>query len=101
MLNSFDITSFFSSVCGSDHEYSLSKGQLLIKCIDELGSRPETTVYIGDSRYDAIAAQHAKCDFIAVTYGYGFKSSYDAKEFTLHAAKSPSQILEFILQVQT
>ena len=96
MLNSFDITSFFSSVCGSDHEYSLSKGQLLLKCIDELGSKPETTVYIGDSRYDAMAAQYAKCDFIAVTYGYGFKNPSNAKEFTSYVAASPLQILEFL-----
>lgn len=96
MLNTFDITSFFSSVCGSDHEYSLSKGQLLLKCIEELGSKPDTTVYIGDSRYDALAAQHAKCDFIAVIYGYGFKSPSEAKEFTSFAAETPSQILEFL-----
>lgn len=101
MLNTFDITSFFSSVCGSDHEYSLSKGQLLLKCIEELGSKPDTTVYIGDSRYDALAAQHAKCNFIAVTYGYGFKSPSEAKEFTSFAAETPSQILEFLILGQS
>ena len=40
---------------------------------------------IGDSKYDAIGAAQAEIDFIAVTYGFGFKDQNDLNEFRYKA----------------
>jgi phosphoglycolate phosphatase len=37
-------------------------------------------VMIGDTLYDAKGAATAGVDFVAVTYGYGFRSANDAKQ---------------------
>ena len=34
-----------------------------------------------NSKYDAIGAEQASIDFIAVTYGFGFKTKDEAKLF--------------------
>ena len=53
----------------------------IIYCLEKSGCDKSQAVLIGDSKYDAIGAKEAGIDFIAVTYGFGFKTEDDAKEF--------------------
>jgi phosphoglycolate phosphatase len=39
-------------------------------------------VLIGDSKYDSIGAEESHIDFIAVTYGFGFKSEADVEAYS-------------------
>lgn len=59
----------------------MTKSELLDSCIDKLGISKSETVLIGDSKYDAIGAMQSGIAFIAVTYGFGFKSSDDIEEY--------------------
>ena len=36
---------------------------------------------VGDSKYDAIGSEQADIDFIAVTYGFGFKTKDEVNHF--------------------
>ena len=58
-----------------------TKAQLLEECIVKLQCTKARTVLIGDSKYDAEGALQAGIDFIAVTYGFGFKSEAGAAEY--------------------
>ena len=61
----FDI--FMDLTCGADNENKLTKKDILQKCIFDLKSTPENTVFVGDSLSDGIAANELGCKFIAVT----------------------------------
>ncbi len=74
----FDI--FMDLTCGADNENKLTKKDILQKCIFDLKSNPENTVFVGDSLSDGIAANELGCKFIAVTYGFGFKSLEETKK---------------------
>lgn len=51
----------------------VTKGELILKCMKELGCTAKETVLVGDSEYDALGARDAGVRFVAVTYGFGFK----------------------------
>ena len=52
---------------------------------------------IGDSIYDAIGAEEAGIDFIAVTYGYGFKNKEEASQVkNVFIAENVSDIISFL-----
>ena len=72
--------SFMDLTCGADNENKLTKKDILQKCMLELRSTPQNTVFVGDSLSDGIAANEVGCKFIAVTYGFGFKSVNDTKK---------------------
>lgn len=83
IFDSFGMTDKFEVVKGTDSIYT-GKVQLVEYCLDKLGVTAENAVLVGDSSYDAIAAEEAGVDFIAVTYGFGFK---DPKELSLYNCK--------------
>ena len=63
----------FDYIIGTDVSFSLTKSQLIGKCIERFNIDRSECVLIGDSKYDAEGAEEAGVDFIAVTYGFGFK----------------------------
>lgn len=77
----YKLDKLFDVVTGTDSANPKSKAQLLQECIAAAGADKAEVVLIGDSSYDAIGAEQAGIDFIAVTYGFGFKSEEDAKKF--------------------
>ena len=77
----------------------MTKTQLLNCCMKETGMEPFETVLIGDSKYDAIGAIESGIDFIAVTYGFGFKSASDVEQYpNVCVCDSVKDIEGFILQ---
>lgn len=77
ILEKFGIKKYCDYAMGSDLEGKLSKTDIINECINKLNAEKNSTVLIGDSRADSNGAIEAGIDFIALTYGFGFKSEQD------------------------
>ena len=71
MLEELELLSYFDAVCGADADGRLAKADLIQMGMDRAGARPQQTVLVGDSLYDAEGARQAGVAFLAVTYGLG------------------------------
>ena len=66
---------------GSDFEGRLKKKDIIRNCLEKMNCDDYSkAVYIGDSKGDANAAAEAGIDFVALTYGFGYKSEFEAEE---------------------
>lgn len=77
ILDKFNILQYCDCAVGSDLLGKLTKADIINECIKKLQAEKSTTVMVGDSEADSRGAEIAGIDFIAVTYGFGFKSSDD------------------------
>lgn len=77
----FGLSVAFVLILGTDAAAPKTKAQLLEECLIKLSCVKERAVLVGDSKYDAEGALQAGIDFIAVTYGFGFKSEAGAAEY--------------------
>ena len=75
ILKEFYLYSLFDFVIGTDVNRPMLKAEMLKLCMERLQHKASDTVLIGDSHYDADAAAAAGIDFVAVTYGFGFKGT--------------------------
>lgn len=75
----------FDVVMGVDSNAPMTKSQLIDKCIQQLNCCKNECVLVGDSVFDAAGAQQSAIDFIAVTYGYGFKNKSDTGKYNCTA----------------
>lgn len=67
---------------GSDFEGKLTKADIIRNCLKDMGCDDHSeAVYIGDGDNDGKNANEVGMDFIAVTYGFGFKSKDDAVQY--------------------
>lgn len=73
LLKKFAIDEYCDFMMGSDLEGKLSKTDILNTCIDKLEIEKKDAVLIGDSIFDLKGAELSGVDFIAVTYGFGFR----------------------------
>lgn len=73
----YNLTELFDVIAGTDSSAPKTKAQLIEDCLALTGVEKNNAVLIGDSSYDAIGAEQAGVDFIAVTYGFGFKTEDD------------------------
>ena len=85
---------------GSDANGFLKKKDIIRLCIEECGApAPKSTVMVGDTAEDARGAEAAGTDFIAVTYGFGFRTARDALPYAPTAiACSPMELLPYFLK---
>lgn len=74
MADHLGILKYFDNISGMNNCDSLSKSDIIDICIDKLNADKENTLFIGDSEFDAIGSEKSNVDFIAVTYGFGFKN---------------------------
>jgi phosphoglycolate phosphatase len=71
LLQAKGLAGFFEVVFGGDAFERKKPDPLpLLKACDALGSKPASTLVIGDSSNDAAAARAAGCPVLLVTYGY-------------------------------
>lgn len=80
ILIEFKLQDQFDCVIGTETEKPLTKAEMLKLCISRCRCKKEDTVLIGDSRYDEEAARTVGIDFVAVTYGFGFKTEKDVMD---------------------
>lgn len=99
IIKHFGLLEFFDSIKGIDYKDKLSKADIISMCLGEIGQDDlSKTVMIGDSVYDAIGAKEIGIDFIAVTYGYGFKSKESAEEVdNIFVAENIGEIIDKFL----
>lgn len=73
-----------------------TKAKVIRYTMEHLGAAPETTVMIGDTKYDAEGAKETGVDFIGCLYGYGTRAEMEA--FCPHAAfaDTPPDLLKIM-----
>ena len=92
LLSRFGFDAYCDPICGADPDGKLTKADLIRKCMSAAGSAPEETTLIGDTIFDAEGAAAAGVHFLAVTYGFGFRSPEDAAPYAdAGTASSPLQ----------
>jgi len=84
---------------GSDLEGKLKKKDIIKRCLSEMKCIDcSEAVYVGDGKSDGIGANPAGIPFLAVTYGFGFKSIEDTAAFNpIGVAKSCFEIGDIII----
>ncbi len=95
-LEAAGIAHYFDAICGIDQAESKTKADIITDALTTLDRTPWDAVLIGDSEYDAQGAWSAGIPFIAVTYGYGFKTPEDTKAYhPLFTASDVQDLLTF------
>ena len=73
LLDSFlhGLRGCFDAVCGSDPGLNNNaKWEVVLRAMQACGAAPETTVLVGDTKYDAIGAAKAGIPCIGAAWGY-------------------------------
>lgn len=81
LLKKKEISKYFDVIHGADAEGKLSKADVVNLCIRDLDVENHNVIMIGDSSNDAVGAEKADTKFIGVTYGFGFKTKEDIKQY--------------------
>ena len=81
LLARFGFDRFCSPIHGADPEGVLKKCDLIRLCLKECGCSPSEAVLMGDTVFDAEGAAAAEVGFLAVTYGFGFRTPEDAAPY--------------------
>jgi len=98
ILKDLNIEEFFDVIYGIDENDTLSKADLLEKCVKTLEVSKENTILVGDSNFDAEGAKKAGIDFMAVLYGYGFKEKNSLQNMgDALVAQDVSEIIEKLI----
>ena len=95
LLEKFGLLKVFDYVKGSDFEGKLTKSDIIRMCIEQSECSDEEVIMIGDTIHDSSAAQSLGIDFIAVTYGFGFKQLEEIKE-AVYVADSVADIKSYL-----
>ena len=97
VLEYFGFDKFMASMHGADNNNVLKKSDIINLCFTETGASREEAVYIGDTVNDAVGASGAGVDFLAVTYGFGFKTPDDITPYPfIGVADRPLDILKLL-----
>ncbi len=98
LLRHFGFDKYSKIMHGSDMDGKLKKSDIILKCIEESHIAQCRAVMIGDTESDYTGAMSAKTDFLAVTYGFGFKSKGDVDTIgCIGAADAPNEVAEIII----
>lgn len=99
LLKKFSFDRYTDIIFGGDHENKLKKSDIIEKCIaTSKVTDKRRVVMIGDTLNDAVGAEKIGVDFIAVTYGFGFKSEADLNNTSyVGCADTPMGVLDFIV----
>ncbi len=95
LLEHYGFGKYMKVMHGADHENRLKKQDIIRMCIAEAGVTDlRRVVMIGDTVHDAEGAAKLGVDFLAVTYGFGFREAKDLDGVpNVGIAEKPSDIL--------
>lgn len=96
LLNHFGFDRYCVCMHGADNNNVLKKSDIVNLCVSETDSTPETSVLVGDTLHDALGAKQAGIDFIAVTYGFGFRKNDTIPYPCVGVADKPVEIRSFV-----
>ncbi len=81
LLKSFHFDNYTDIYYGADNFNKLKKDDIIRKCIEKGGiDNYSEILMIGDTIHDAIGAENIGVDFLAVTYGFGFKKEEECRD---------------------
>lgn len=83
---------------GADDNNKLSKSDIIEICINESGIPKEKVLMVGDTDNDAIGAEGIGVDFLAVTFGFGFKPGEEITYPHVHVSDTAAGIASFVLK---
>ncbi len=97
IVKDLGISELFDVVYGIDDKDELTKSDIINKCLGTLDIAPQDALYVGDSFYDAVGSAQSGLDFAAVTYGFGFKSEADVKDYSYSCcADKATEIIDWL-----
>ncbi|NHC43554.1 HAD hydrolase-like protein [Bacillus sp. MM2020_1] len=99
ILKHFELSNYLDCIKGIDDQDIHSKSDIIKMCLKELNEEDlSNVVLIGDSIYDAMGADQVGIDFIAVTYGYGYKDKQEAdKVRNVLVAENVIDIINYLI----
>lgn len=99
LLSKFGFDKYMDYIAGTDMAGKYTKTDLINICIKQFPYLTnDDAIMIGDSDYDAIAANEAGLDFLGVTYGFGFKRVSDIERYKpLGVARDVYDIFQFLV----
>ena len=83
---------------GADDNNKLSKSDIIEICINESGIPKDKVLMVGDTDNDAIGAEGIGVDFLAVTFGFGFKPGEEITYPHVHVSDTAADIASFVLK---
>ena len=89
MMKELGISNLFHMIYGMNDSDTLTKAELIRKCISNAGVKSEETCMVGDSIYDFHGAQKCGVSFIGVSYGFGFRNG---EKYPFLLCSSPAEI---------
>lgn len=97
LVQYFGLDVYFQCVLGSDSNNTLTKADIIRQCMQECNNtQAQNTLLVGDSAHDALGAQTLGLDFIAVTYGFGFKKGEAIPYPHKGCVNTPIEVLDYI-----
>lgn len=79
LLERHGLRSCFDAVAGSDPGLNNNaKREVVLRAMQVCGAEPETTVLVGDTKYDAAGAEQAGIPCIGVRWGYAAEGELEA-----------------------
>ncbi len=71
LLEKEDMLSLFDVSCGADpNKMHETKAEILSRAMQELGADADSTIYVGDTKFDVHGAHECSVNCIGVKYGY-------------------------------
>lgn len=102
ILEELELLSYFDIVCGMDKDNRLTKADIIRLCMKHANTSHNETILVGDSEFDAIGAKEAGIDFLAVTYGFGFKDQKSLKDYNVKmVAENAYDIAKLLCEKET
>ena len=80
-----ELNDLFDIVCATDVDLQQTKSDLLLQVCRELDVAVEDCLLVGDSEVSAVGAKNIGMDFVAVLYGWGFRTREEAEQFDCKA----------------
>ena len=98
MLNNFSLLDKFDTICGMNEQDSLTKTDLIQRCMKSCRVNQLETLLVGDSINDLRGAENVGVHFIGVTYGFGFKED---REYDFDVAHTPAEIYSIVSKLNS
>ena len=98
LLDHFHFDQYTKIMHGADHENRLKKSDIIRMCIEESGVKDLSRVLmIGDTDNDAAGAKAMGVDFLAVSFGFGYRKGERVSDYpSIGTADTAYDILKII-----
>ena len=98
MLENYDAADVFDAVCATDVGTNLTKSHLLLQACEQTGVSVEESVLVGDGTIEANGAEEIGMDFLAVLYGWGFRTKEETEKYKCSGTvAAPAEIVPRVL----